>query len=141
MRTTLQGRHQQREHHRLHQRGGQTPRMKQTRVPTPNATADFRAVEGRRGSWNTRMRITKSWTSPMWKETSFQDDTKWTVNNVSDLCIPEHPAIKTAMDDMAFYDENTVGEVGSALGKGGRKGRAREVQEDGCPHTYAGRRL
>ena len=32
---------------------------------------------------------------------------KWTVREVSDMCIPDDPIIKNTVDDVAYFDENT----------------------------------
>ena len=41
------------------------------------------------------------------EENPYQDDMKWTVIEVSDMCIPDDPVIKNTVDDMADFDENT----------------------------------
>ena len=41
------------------------------------------------------------------EENPYQDDMKWTVSEVSDMCIPDDPIIKNTADDMAYFDENT----------------------------------
>ena len=38
--------------------------------------------------------------------TSFQD-VMWTINNVSDMCLPEDPTIKSVVGDMGYFDENS----------------------------------
>ena len=40
-------------------------------------------------------------------ENPYQDDMKWTVSEVSDMCVPDDPTIKNTVDDMAYFDENT----------------------------------
>ena len=57
------------------------------------------------------------------EENLYQDDMKWTINEVSDMCILEDPTIKKGMCEV--------------LGRGGREGRAREVQADGRLHLCA----
>ena len=37
----------------------------------------------------------------------YQDDMKWTVSEVSDMCIPDVPVMKNTVVDMAYFDENT----------------------------------
>ena len=64
------------------------------------------------------------------KENPYQDDMKWTVSEVSDVCIPDDPTIKNTVDDVAHFDENT-GDFGSANCPRGGEGRNRKVQEDG----------
>ena len=71
----------------------------------------------------------------------FQDDMKWTVNNDSDLCIPEDPAIKTAMDGVAYYDENTWERLDQHLVEEGEKPSSRGSRRWVSTHMYAGRRL
>ena len=41
------------------------------------------------------------------EENPNQNDMKWTVSEVSDMCIPDDPFIKNIVDDMAYFDENT----------------------------------
>ena len=41
------------------------------------------------------------------EENPYQDDMRWTVSEVSDMCIPDDPIIKNTVDDMAYFDENT----------------------------------
>ena len=41
------------------------------------------------------------------EENPYQDDMKWTVSEVSDMCIPDDPIIKNTVDGMAYFDENT----------------------------------
>ena len=68
----------------------------------------------------------------------FQDDMKWTVNIVSDLCIPEDPAIKTAMDDMAHYDENTWERLDQHLVEEGEKAELARFKKMGV-YSYVRR--
>ena len=41
------------------------------------------------------------------EENLYQDDMKWIINEVSDMCIPEDPTVRNMMEDMAYFDENT----------------------------------
>ena len=41
------------------------------------------------------------------EENLYQDDMKWTINEVSDMCEPVDPMIHQMMLDMEYFDENT----------------------------------
>ena len=63
---------------------------------------------GQRGQWlGDEERPHKYMAITDMEENPYQDDMKWTVSEVSDMCIPDDPKIKNTVDDMAYFDENT----------------------------------
>ena len=72
------------------------------------------------------------------EESSYQDDMKWTVSEVSDMCIPDDPAIKNTMDDMAYLDENTSGILDQELVKVAEKAEIARFKKMGV-YTYVRR--
>ena len=40
-------------------------------------------------------------------ERMFQDDVKWTLNSVDDMCVEDDPEVQRVAQDYAYYDENT----------------------------------
>ena len=44
-------------------------------------------------------------------ERMFQDDMKWTLDRVEDMCEEENHELRRAVADISFYDENTWEEL------------------------------
>ena len=61
----------------------------------------------------------------------YQDDMKWTINEVSDMCEPTNSELQQQMHDMAYFDENTWEQLDARLVEAAEKAELARFQQMG----------